>query len=146
MEQGPERDRQRRDRVLSRDPKHASGRENRPREGGRMPPLTWPCTSAVVARASLLTSPRRLRDSAGEWTWAWRTPPWRLERGGSPDAPPMARAGCRPAGGGAHRGASGRRGKRAARRTAALARRVVRSTLAPLRHGASPPRPRRRAR
>ena len=53
-----------------------------------MPPLTWPCASAVVARAFLLTSPRRLRDAAGEWTWAWRTPPWRLERGEVPTRPP----------------------------------------------------------
>ncbi len=46
------------------------------------------CPPAVVARAFLLTSPRRLRDSAGEWTWAWRAPPWRLERGEVPTRPP----------------------------------------------------------
>ena len=62
--------------------------ENRPREGGPDAPLSWPCTSAVFAHAFLLTSPGRLRDAAGEWTWARRTPPWRLERGEVPTRPP----------------------------------------------------------
>src|ERR1043166_5498517 len=87
MEQGPESDRQRRDRVLSRDPDHASGRENRPREGGRCPPSLGPAHRPSRPRLPL-DGPRRLRDAAGEWTWARRTPPWRLERGELPTRPP----------------------------------------------------------
>src|SRR5437867_10239334 len=53
-----------------------------------MPPPHLALHIGRLGPAFLLTGPGRLRDAAGEWTWARRTPPWRLERGEVPTRPP----------------------------------------------------------
>ncbi len=42
----------------------------------------------VIAAAAAIVIANDVGTLAGEWTWARRTPPWRLERGELPTRPP----------------------------------------------------------